>query len=964
MLDPRSALPLASQRARAGLTPPMVGRDRELALLSEAVEAAGAGSGTCVVVEGAAGLGKSRLLAETEHLAKARHLNVLSARALPRDQGVPFSLALALFAPLVARADPGTRRRYLDGAAQLAGPLLSGQASGTPARATPFQYGLFWLAVNITQSTPIAVVVDDAHWADEASLHFLAHLTRSVGELPAVVVIGTRVADPTSNWASLFEIASNAHVRSMHLQPLDAASVAEIVKQEFPDVDDDFCQKCDEVTTGNPFHLRELLRCIRSEHSDGNAVSSAGLAELGRVSVSRAALFRLARLGGPAVAVARALAVLGDDTPLRRVATLAGLSIGDAATAADALGVEGLVRAGRTLSFTHPLIAEMMSAERPPLSVAQDHARAAALLAAERELPEKCAAHLLHAPAVADPGAVATLVEAAARMHRGGAPEVAITYLARALEEPPGPAARREILCRLGAAGAALGRPAAVGHLRQALELSDTPDERLATHQLLGRALAASGRTREAALCLEDTVTELVGQDASRREAARLVPVVAEYLTYAALESGLRQDTSDIAATLLAPHAGGDGPASRTVIATLALRSAHDGRPASETICLAERAWAGGAVLSDSPPDRSPWLPLNWAFALAGDYRQALTVATAARNEARRLGLAETAATAAVFRSVGLLTMGRIAAARDELGAVLQAGDSAGWRRYRVGALSLHAIICVECDAPADAAAAVGAAEACGEQTGIEAAWLSHARGTLALARRDPAAAWKEFTAAGEWLRDHLRTADVTIVPWRSAAARAALALGDPGLAREVIVPDRDLALAIGDPGRLGRALTVLALIDRGTEQTHLLDQACSLLTEAGALLERARAQKDMGALLRRTGDRAAARSVLSAALDTAARLGATALARSIRDELAAAGARPRCDRVSGPDALTASERRIAELVADGLTNGRIAQQLFITPKTVEYHLRNVFQKLAVTSRHNVGEALRSVERV
>lgn len=961
MLDARSAATTASRRLRARARPRLAGRDRELALLSDAVDAAGTGSGTCVLVEGAAGMGKSRLLAETERLAKARHVTVLSARALPRDQTVPFSLALELFAPLVARADPATRDRYLDGAAQLVAPLLSGQPACGAAGGPPLQYGLFWLAVNITQSCPIAVLVDDAHWADDASLHFLAQLVRSVDELPAVVVIGTRTADPGVS-AGLFELTSSAHVQSIHLDPLDGAAVADLVRQEFPDADDEFCRTCAEVTSGSPFHLSELLHCIRDEHADGSQVNTASVAELGRVSVSRAALFRLARLGGPAVALARALAVLGDDTPLRRVAALAGLTIDEAVAAADALGVEGLVRAGRSLSFTHPLIAEMILAERPPTSVAQDHARAAALLAAEHEPAEKCAVHLLHAPAVADQSVVATLVDAAAAAHGRGAPDVAVAYLSRALEEPPAPTTRRDVLCLLGAAGATLGEPAAVEHLEQALELSDTLDDRLATRRLMGRALAASGRPRDAALCLEAVVTDLLAGDPRRPAAAELMPVVAEYLTVAVLETGLRQRAFELAAALLDPHAGGDDPASRSVMAALALRSAQDGRPVAETICLAERAWAEGAVLADGPPDRSPWLTVNWAFALAGDYRQAVNVATAARNEARRLGLAEVAATASVFRSMGLFSIGRIAAAREELGFVLQAAEREGWRRYRVGALSVHAMLCIESDALDQAADAVMAAESCGAQTGIEAAWLNHARGALALARQDPAAACDEFTAAGEWLREHLGAADMTILPWRPAAARAALALGDRERAREVIAADRDLAVAIGDRGRLGRALAVLALIDRDNEPVLVLEEACELLTETGELLERARAQKDMGALLRRAGDRAAARSVLSGALDSAARLGATALVRSIRDELAAAGARPRSDRTSGPHALTASERRIAQLVADGLTNGRIAQQLFVTPKTVEYHLRNVFQKLAITNRSEVGDALRAVD--
>jgi DNA-binding CsgD family transcriptional regulator/tetratricopeptide (TPR) repeat protein len=946
-----------TRRPRWTAVSPLVGRDGELAVLCEAVEAASAGTGTCVVIEGSAGMGKSRLLGETEKLSRARRLTVLSARAVPRDQNVPFSLALALFAPLVARADAATRARYLDGAAQLAEPLLSGLEAPGPAGAASLQYGLFWLAVNITQGGPIAVLVDDAHWADDASLHVLAQLARSVHELPAVIALGSRITDPAGASAGMFELLASGHVVPIQLGPLDADAVAELVRQQFPDADDAVCRTCADVTVGNPFHLRELLRCMHDEDRCGRLVA-AKIAELGSVSVSRAALFRLARLGGAAVAVARALAVLGDDTPLRRVAELAELSMDEAAAAADTLVAEGLVTAGRSLSFGHPLIGELILAERPPLSVAQEHARAAALLAADHEPVEKRASHLLRAPAAGDPAAVATLVEAAQLAHDRGAPDVAVGYLTRALEEPPARDARRDILCRLGAAGAGLADPRAVGYLQQALDLSGTPDQRVATRRLMGRALAAVGRSREAALCLEAAIGEL--RTADDREAAGhdLLSAVAEYLTYAAVEPQLRPRALRLAAELLRPNVIAEDAASRAVLASLAMCSAQQRKPVEHTIALAERAWGNGALLSDDLPDRTPWITVNWAFALAGDYRQAMNVATAARNEARRLGLAEVAATASGFRSIALLATGHIAAAQEEIEFVLLAGEREGWRRYRVAALSLQAILCAEVGDAAGAAAALEAADGHGDPTGIEVAWRLQAGGALALARRDLPAALAAFCAAGEWLREHLDAADVTVVPWRCAAARTALAVGDPTLARELIVPERDLAVAIGDRGRLGRALAVLAVVERGAASMPMLQEACELLTESGQLLERARAQKDMGLLLRCTGDRVAAKSALAAALDTASRLGASALAGSIREELATVGARPRTDRTSGPSALTPSERRIAGLVAQGMTNGRIAQELFVTPKTVEYHLRNVFQKLGVSSRAEVAAAL------
>jgi DNA-binding CsgD family transcriptional regulator len=153
-------------------------------------------------------------------------------------------------------------------------------------------------------------------------------------------------------------------------------------------------------------------------------------------------------------------------------------------------------------------------------------------------------------------------------------------------------------------------------------------------------------------------------------------------------------------------------------------------------------------------------------------------------------------------------------------------------------------------------------------------------------------------------------------------------------------------------------ALRAAGLVEGGTRGLELLDQAVAVLEPSLARLEHARALLDLGAALRRANRRAAARDPLRRALDAADACGARPLAGRARRELRAAGGRPRRNRISGAEGLTASERRIASMAAEGLSNPEIAQALFITKKTVETHLGNVYRKLGIRSRAQLARAL------
>jgi ATP/maltotriose-dependent transcriptional regulator MalT len=234
--------------------------------------------------------------------------------------------------------------------------------------------------------------------------------------------------------------------------------------------------------------------------------------------------------------------------------------------------------------------------------------------------------------------------------------------------------------------------------------------------------------------------------------------------------------------------------------------------------------------------------------------------------------------------------------------------------------------------------------------TSLAAPILRHARGRLWFAQRRFGDALRDFLAAGE-----IATAGLAIspcyLPWRSDAALVNLAIGEIETARRLSEEELELARAFGAPRVLGVALRAAGLVAGGQRGEALLREAIEVLAGLDTRLEHARVLADLGALLRRSNHRLEARGLLRQAIDAAHRLGAEPLAQQAETELRATGAKPRRVLLSGLEALTASERRIAELAAGGLTNREIAQTLFVTARTVEGHLTHVFYKLDVKDR-------------
>ena len=935
-------------------------RDDELLQLDRVVEDACEGRGSLVLVEGPAGIGKSRLLGEARERASARGMAVLSARASELDREFPFGVVRQLFEPLLASADEERRSRLLSGAARLAAPLLGagslehdlGSAGVDPALA--HFHALYWLTANLAEEAPAALTIDDIQWADANSLRFLQFLLPRLAELPVLVALATRPQEAGVDRQPIDALATDALSLVLHPAPLSDDAVGELVEAEMgAKPDSRFTHACRETTGGNPFLLRELLRELATEGVAPEVASVPFVTQLAPPTVARAVLLRLARLGDEASGLARAVAVLGDGVPTRLAAELAGLS----PTAADELATE-LARAdiltpARPVGFVHPILRSAVYSDFDPVERARAHRRAAALLAEEGAGADEIAVHLLATEPAGDPYVVATLREAAERALRRGAAGVAVACLRRSLTEPPPVAERATVLLDLASAEVHAGEPAAAAeHFEEGLRISGDPRARAARAREQTVALQAIGRQEEAYLLRERAYDELAELDPELA-----LTVEASLVASASLDRSRR----GWARERLERYRGrltGATPDERSLLATQAHLDAFFGQePADAMAEAAERALGSGRLLEDTDGEATSFFFAISVLVLADRVDPARQVLDQALDHTRRRGSAPGFAFASGWRCWLLARQGALVEAEADASSCAELALSQGWFAVAPPMFGyvLEALIDRgELEAAARLLDASGMADRKADQN-VAFDSVVHARGRLAVAQGDLARGQAELERSAE---RHARwNTHPTLAP--AVLSAPGLAAADPESTR--VWAERALldARAWGTPRALGMALHALGLVERGAKGLALLEQAVQTLEGSPARLEYARALADLGAAIRRTGKRAAAREPLRAALDLADACGARPLAERARQELRAAGGRPRRPRSSGVHALTASERRIAGMAAEGLSNPEIAQAVFITKKTVEAHLGNAYRKLDIHSRTQLGAALR-----
>lgn len=920
-------------------------RDAELERLAALLSASSSGRGGLLVIEGQAGIGKTRLLESAQIDAASRGFTVARARGGSLEQEFAFGAARQLLEPPVAAApDPD---RLFTGAAASAASVFGRGGNGAAGEPGVVLHGLYWLTATLAEAQPLLLVCDDVHWFDGPSLRFIAYLARRVDELPVAVVLGTRPPESGPEGELLARLIADPATARLHPAPLTDPAVASLVCDalEGP-AHQDFCQAVAGASRGNPFLVSELVRAARTS---GLSASDADAASVLQLDVGAAVLDRIGRLPPPWLELARAVAVLGADAHLRHAAALSGLDIAAATEAADGLLRAEILGPERPLAFLHPLVASAVYNDLLPGDRSARHRRAAELLVAEAAPPERVAKHLLVAEPIGDHSVVATLRAAAAAALRQGATDVAVTCLRRALAEPPSAEERLGVVLELGAAEAFAVDSGAVEHLSEAIEAITDPATRVVLGTARSLQLIMDGQPSRAMAMLEELEGDVAGE--AELELQLLAATVLLGMTGPTAAPLVKDKVDQLRAAI--------GPATDAPPSVLGVRSfvgAFANEPAEIVGAMASRALA---ALSPDDPTLPMWFHLPVTVLIMCDRtEEAAAVIEDGLRIGRRLGAPAHLGVTMFLRSWLAWRAGQLDDAEADATAALEMLSLYGVDFVIPGPLAILVLVYREHDwnqRADDLLTDWDYQDRDGDS--MFHLFLLEARSRLRVAT----GRFDDTIADAQ--RGHERTlangcVSPGFIPWNANLVVAeVLADRVSDASREHARVAIQLAEEFGAKRAIAEGLRAASMVDPDYQLEHA-ERAAALFAESGSPLEEARTIVTYAMAKKHV----LARNELRALIERAYALGTNAgservVARS-RELLAELGTEPRRRGLVGVDALTRSERRVATLVATGKTNKEVAQELFVTVKTVETPLAHIFQKLSISARMELSVAL------
>ncbi len=892
----------------------LVDRARETAELRRVVADLGTGRAGCVLVEGPAGIGKSRLLVEAMRLATESDVRVLYARGSQLERSFGFGAVRQLFEPRAS--DPAARDTLLAGAAAVAKPVFEEVAGDDPLSHGSFAvlHGLYWLTVNLANEGPLVICVDDIQWCDSASLRYLAYLVKRLEGLPVLVVLAMRTGEQHPDDALLAELALDTSVTVIRPAPLSPEAAATLVRERLGVGADPFVDACHRMTSGNPLLLRQLLRALADEGVRPDVAHVDTVRAVGSRAVSALVTLRLRRMPPTITAAARAVAVLGEAAGLPTVAALAQQPEDEVAAALDTLSRSEILKDEQHLIFVHPLVRDAIYDDLPAGERALHHERAAQVLLQQGAVPEQVAAHVLRAPRRGSAATVELLRAAARTAISRGASDAAVVLLRRALDEPvPGPE-RALVLVELGRVETHLDGPSGVAHLSDAYAALIHPRERALLAMDIARTQVfvsppgvATSFARDAAASLPD------GLDDERQGLLALQRITGfmHGLSAGSYRSGP------------VPEVAGDGDGARMLAATLSYELLRDGQDRAGAVRLARFALEGDRLLAIDNG-------LLWIVAA-----NVLQLADDELGDFWDRALARAHATGGLFAVLSVnLWRGFTQWRRGQLDDALQSLADAieQQRMWRVSGVTSTYAAAFTLGVQTDLGELDAAAETLDRAR--ELPWVGEggrlmreAAARLLVDLGRPAEALDELAARAEYPE----VANPAWAPWRAPMARALAALGRTDEAVAVASEEVALQRAWGAASALGPSLRLLGEL-RGAAGTPDLRQAVEVLEGTCAVLEEARAQLALGRSAGLAADEAV--PLLQAALATARACGARAVVREAVAALAERGeSTAEVDDV--PTRITSRERRVTDLVASGLDVNEVAQRLFLTPGTV-----------------------------
>jgi DNA-binding CsgD family transcriptional regulator len=904
----------------------LLGRNDERLALDRLLSEARTGHSGVLALVGEPGIGKTALLGYAQD--RAQGMRVLRARGVESEASIPFAGLLELLRPTLA----ALQQIPAPQAAALAGALALAPASAGDR----FAIGAATLSLLSASADdePLLLLVDDAHWLDPSSAEALRFAARRLVADPIALVFAVRAGEPS--------LLDGADLRALHLAGLDRAESAELLARA--DVAGDVVDELHRATGGNPLALVELA-------ADGDR--AAALPEAGPVTISAsiaaAFLHRFGRLAEPTrrMLVLAAASDTGDLAVLARAAERIGLAVGDLVVAEEA----GLVTidAG-VVDFRHPLARAAVYAEAPAGERREVHGALAAALP-EPDVDRR-AWHLAAASVGPDDRAAAVLEQAGTRAHERRAYAVAAAAFGRGAGLAASDGRRASLL--LAAADAAW----LAGDMRTTLarldEIHGDSDPMLAVRVDRLRAQVAMRLGP-----VMDGYALIVA--AAERVAVRDPELAIVMLAEAVMCSFYAGDPTsmDAAARRAADLSGPAASRRARFFAEMAsgLRYVIDGRGVEGA--AATRRAVEILEASDELRDEIelyPWAVVGPLFLREADAGRVLVQRTLAR--AREQVAVSVLPRLLQFLARDQATTDRWAAAEAGYGEAIRLARETGQRVEE--AVGLAGLTWLQARQGAESACREHAAEAATlcHELGVElyGVWVLQALGDLELGLGRAAEAVERHLHY-EQVLDERGLHDVDLSP-APELVEAYVRLGRGDEAAVAMAGYRSRAEAKGQPWALARAARCRGLLAGPDEIESCFDESLALHRRTPDVFETARTQLAYGARLRRARRRVLARDQLRAALETFERLGAQSWADQTRAELAATGVTARRRDASTLDHLTPQELQIARLLAEGRTTREAAAAIFVSPKTVEYHLRHVYDKLGIRSRTELTEAL------
>ncbi|MFC0436422.1 helix-turn-helix transcriptional regulator [Kutzneria buriramensis] len=913
-------------------TPALHGRDPELTVLRAALSTLRSGTGVVVVIEGSPGIGKSRLLAEAVRLADRLPARVGLGEADPSETVVEL-------APLL--------RALFDGAA----PLLD--RSALPAeRGGPEQR--YWMVQDLESllecaaaESPLVVFLDDLQWADSGTLAALRALPARLTSVPVAWILAARPIQAGSGLADVVDHLTAWGARRITLEPLTSAAVAELASDVMQANPDQALLELAADAAGNPFFLVELLRGLREERLVRIEDGAARLLEARLPKrVATGMRHRLARLSESARQLAVAAASLGRGFTVAELASMLGAPAASLLTPVEQLLDAGVfAERGERLGFRHDIIREAVRDSTTASARRALDRQAVDVLLAAGAIPVEVAVQLATSAEPGDEVAIGLLKDAADAL--GPRDPVAAAELScRALDlipaghEAAGPlvATTTVLLHAAGRADDALAF--ARKHLRNVVPAAEEAAVSLSLASMFALSPDVRAEWGRRALALRD----LSDQDRAKHQAR-----LAYNLVQAGRPAEATQQHQQARETV--ERAGDLATRSILRLAYGALRYV-DGH-FEDALATHEQAMRDGFGPGEETRE---WVARQWRselLAVLDRFEESLDLIStgiAAANRERQafaLDFFET------WRGRQLFQLGRLADAAAALGGRFDTASDTPvvGALYAAGVVALGRVAIHTGDERWRRETTALARRMAADGTPANRAHGSWLLALGALADGKPADARAVLDAAGSAGRIiPLYPMDVTDDP---QLVRIAVAAGDSRLAADTVAAAAERARL--NPG-IG-SVHAAAAHARGlfAVDVTLLAEACRLFETAPRPMAYASALEDLGVAQLRTGAAAAGVDTLGRALVQYSEAGATWDAGRVRGRLRANGVRRRLVTGTRPDtgwaSLTDSELGVVRLITQGLTNRETAERLYVSPHTVNSHLRHAFTKLGVNSR-------------